>query len=509
MSGRPAALAVAADLRLVPPALAAWAAALVVVAWPQAVADALLLPVALVLVAAAAVLVAAVLSVHRPARSAAGRRGRRRRSAPAVVLGVVTTAVVLVSGGVAQTARAPAPLVAAATHGRTVELVGRVSSVEDAPFPGRGGARFTLRVTAWRADARWYQGAPVVVDVVAPRAARVGTRVHVTGIAADDAPGRRTAVRVTASRPPTVTAPPPSLEAWAARVRSAARGVTVGLPPDVRGLLPAVTVGDTDQVPADLVAAMRTTGLAHVMAVSGAHFALLGALVLAVGAALRLPVLPRVALAVAAGAGLLLVVGPSPSVVRAAVMGAVGLLGLLAGRRSTGQAALAAAVLVLLVVDPWLATDVGFALSVAATAGLVLLGGPLAERWSRWCGRHVAAALAAPVAAQVGCLPVTLAVWPTLGPWSVLANLAVAPAVAPATLLGLLAALLAGWWPAAAGAAAAAAGAACWWMAAVAREIATWPAAGVAWWPGAGGVACAAGVVVAVGVLARRADPPG
>src|SRR5699024_7022061 len=126
-----------------------------------------------------------------------------------------------------------------------------------------------------------------------------------------------------------------------------------------------------------------------------------------------------------------------------------------------GPAAVSTAVLVLLVVDPWLSVDVGFVLSVAATTGLVVLGGPLVELWSARCGRDLAALLAAPVAAQLGCLPVTLALWPTLGPWSIAANVAVVPAVAPATVLGLVAALLAEPFPVVADVVAAGAGAAC------------------------------------------------
>ena len=71
--------------------------------------------------------------------------------------------------------------------------------------------------------------------------------------------------------------------------------------------------------------------------------------------------------------GFVVLAGPSPSVVRAAAMGAVTLLALASGRPRAALPALGAAVCVLLLLDPGLARDAGFALSVLATAAIVLL----------------------------------------------------------------------------------------------------------------------------------------
>lgn len=505
-------VAVRADLRLVPPAAAAWCAALLVVHAPERVAQAVVVPGLVLAVAAVAVLVAASRDVAGAgpcgprttvvAPGGAAVRGRARRAWPAVVLSGVTAATVLVAGAAAQQARAPAVLLAAAEAGEVVEVVGRVSS---APVRLGDRVRLTVVTSAVRVDGTWRR-ARAPVDVVGPSGAVLDAVVHVRGTPAVARRGDAAAVRVQVRQPFEVTAPPRDVHAWAGRVRDAARAVAAPLPPDVRGLLPAVTVGDTGHVPEDLVAAMRTAGLAHVMAVSGAHFAILGTLVLTATAALGAPRPVRVLAATAAGAALLLVVGPAPSVVRAAVMGGVGLVGLLAGRRAAGPAALATAVVALLVADPWLSVDVGFALSVAATAGLVVLGAPMVERWSPRCGREGAALLAAPVAAQLGCLPVMLGLWPSVGAWTVVANVVVAPAVAPATVLGLAAALLADVWPAGADLLASTAGAAAWWIAQVARWCAALPGAAVPWWPGVGGAVSAALVLVGASALVLR--PP-
>jgi len=494
------------DLRMLPPAVAAWGAGAVVVHAPDVVARTAAVPGAVVAVAVVAVLVAGVRRVARPRAVDDGpATGRPGGLLPALVLAVVTAAVVLLAGAVGQQARAPDVLLRAAHERATVELTGRVSTAPRSVVGG--GARLTVTASAVRVDGTWHRvRAPV--DVLAPAGAELDAVVRVRGVPSPGSAGVRTAVTLRSAEAPVVTASPRGVRAWAAGVRDGARAVAAPLPPDVRGLLPAVTVGDTGAVPADLAVAMRAAGLAHVMAVSGAHFAIVGAIVLAGAAAARAPRAVRLGLVASAGAALLLVVGPAPSVLRAAVMGAVGLVGLLAGRRAAGPAALGTAVVALLVVDPWLAVDVGFALSVAATAGLVVLGSPLVDRWAPRCGRPVAALLAAPVAAQLGCLPVTLAVWPTFGPWAVLANVAVAPAVAPATVLGLLAAALASAWPWAADVTGAGAGAACWWIAAVARWSAGLPGAALPWWPGVGGAVCALLVAAAAAALTLRPAAP-
>lgn len=508
------------DLRLLPGAAAAWCAGLVGTRAPVPAAAAGVLVVAAVL---AAVLLAAVLTVP-PARRAprAGARDRAapdplaclRAAAPSAALVLAVAGAVLVSALVQRAAHDPPVVRAAVVAGDRVDVRARVLAE---PQPLAGGAGMPPRV---RVDVVVEQlttggrGVAVAVPavVLAPAGAATGSVVTWSGTPRAAEPGERAALVLVAREAPAVVAAPRGLHAWAGQVRAAAARLGADLPGDAGALLPAVTVGDTTAVPADLRDAMRVAGLAHVMAVSGAHFTIVGGLLAAAAAAAGGPAPVRAGAVAAAGALLVLVVQPQPSVVRAAAMGALGLVGVLLGRRAAGPAALACAVVLLLVVDPWLAGEPGAALSVAATAGLVLLGPPLVRRWSGLCGRGVATALAAPVAAQLGCLPVVLALWPTLSTWAVPANVAVAPAVAPATVLGLGAVLLAPVWPAGAAAFAAAAGAACWWVGAVARVVAQAPGAGLAWAPGVTGALCAL-VAAAAGarllLVGRRGAPPG
>ncbi|WP_449385015.1 ComEC/Rec2 family competence protein [Cellulomonas soli] len=106
------------------------------------------------------------------------------------------------------------------------------------------------------------------------------------------------------------------------------------------------------------------------------------------------------------------------------------------------------------------------------------------------------------------CAPAVLVVQPSVSWVAVPANLAVAPAVAPATVLGLAAMLLAPGWPWAAGMLTGVAGAACWWIATVARYAAELPSASVPWLAGPAGVALLVVATIAgTRLLLQRARP--
>ena len=258
------------------------------------------------------------------------------------------------------------------------------------------------------------------------------------------------------------------------------------------------TLGIDDRLDADA----KTSGLAHLLAVSGSHFAILCGIAVVI---LRRAG-PRIAVAggTAVLVGLVLLVGPEPSVLRAAAMGGIGLLAVLAGRTRSAMPALSTAVITLLLTDPALALSAGFSLSVLATAGLVLL----APVWSaslqkRGLPRGWAELLAIPVAAQVATLPVIAALSGQVSLASVPANLLVAPVVAPALVLGVLAALTGPCWPPAAEFLARADGPLLGWITGVAHTLAQQPYAAVPWPATTGGVLVLTGVLV-VGLMLLR-----
>jgi len=232
----------------------------------------------------------------------------------------------------------------------------------------------------------------------------------------------------------------------AEHVRSGLRDAVSGLPDDARGLLPGLVIGDTSRTPQSLTDAMLATGMTHLSAVSGSNVAvvLAAAMGLCRVTGVRRRWRPPVALLVLAA--FVILARPEPSVLRAAVMGVIGLLGLSASRRRMGVPALSGAILVLLCIDPWLSRSFGFALSTLATLGLLLFARP----WGQWFARFLptrlrglGVAMAIPVAAQAMCGPVVVLLQGSVTLIGVVANLLAAPLVAPATVLGVSVALVA------------------------------------------------------------------
>jgi len=483
------------DLRLMPAAAAAWAGALVAVVWPQRTV--------IVVVAVVALLAVAVTGAAR-------RRRPTRRMLPAATLALLVLLGALAVGAALRHERSSGPLAEAVSNGWTAMLSGTVA---DDPVPltaSWGGSdpriRYTLAVETVEARGRSHHAAGEVVVLGSGEAPVLGATVTVTGRL--QAPASRTDRAVgtlTANGAATTVRGPAGVQRWVGTVRTAARDVVAQVPGDAGGLLLGVALGDTSRVDDSLSNAFKVAGLTHLVAVSGSHFAIIGALVAAAAAACRLPRAARAAAVLVADVVLVLLVGPQPSVLRAAVMGTVSLVGLLAGRPSRAPAALAAAVVVLLLADPWLSVELGFALSVAATAAIVLLAGTWTERWAPRLGRGAAAGIAVPLAAQLACGPVLLAVRPQVGAYALLANVLVAPAVGPATVFGVAAALLAPLWPAGALVLAHLGGAACWWIASVGRAVAAAPGAAVGWAPGVVGIAALTAASVAAAALLLRA----
>ncbi|WP_147375544.1 DNA internalization-related competence protein ComEC/Rec2 [Jiangella rhizosphaerae] len=294
------------------------------------------------------------------------------------------------------------------------------------------------------------------------------------------------------------TGPPSAASRATEPFRAGLREAVSAVPPDPRGLVPGLVIGDESLLAADLRDAMSIAGLTHLTAVSGTNVAIV--LVVALGLARWLGVrgyaVPVVG--VVCVAGFVLLARPEPSVLRAAAMGLVAVVGLTVAGRRRGLPTLAAAVIALVLLDPWLARSAGFALSVLATAGILLL----VPTWTRslaWLPRPLAVAIAVPLAAQVACTPIVLGLSGQLSLAALPANLLAAPAVAPATVFGAAAAVVSPVLPPVATACAWLAALPAWWIAAVARWFAGQPGAVVPWPPGTGGVVAA--VVLAVAGL--------
>jgi len=418
------------DLRLVPAAVTGWAATAAGIVWH-----------------AGAALAAALGAVAITAAAARWIAVRGKSLAMAGGIGATVLAAVCAGAGFA------------------IAIGLRVQDLRDHPVTMRYGTEGTVVVTPAESPRTvggrmMFRGSLNYLDD-AETYGRVLVFASARGFA-DLAAGQPAAFRARIDRPtsrdltvavlsaagrPTPGEAGPILRA-AQRVRSGfADAARRALPPDQAAMLPALVLGDTSAVSGRTTDDFRTSGLAHLTAVSGANVTIVCGAVLAAAALIG----PRGAVALAALAlvAFVIVVQPSASVLRAAAMGAVTLLAVLTHRRRQAIPALSASVIALLISAPALAVDAGFALSVSATAALILI----APVWSRrlttrgW-PKPLADVVSIAAAAQVVTAPLVAGMSGTLSLISVAANIAVAAVIPPITVIGTAAAALNTLWPA-------------------------------------------------------------
>ncbi|MCK9485414.1 MAG: DNA internalization-related competence protein ComEC/Rec2 [Dehalococcoidia bacterium] len=225
------------------------------------------------------------------------------------------------------------------------------------------------------------------------------------------------------------------------------------MPEPAAALAAGVLVGERSAFPNDLDEALRATGTTHLVVVSGQNVAL----VLGLSVGLLTALISR---RIASVITLILLpayvvfVGADPPVVRAAVMAVAVVAAGVTGRRTPGWVYLAYAVALLLAVEPSLVRDMAFQLSACATAGITMVAPPLRDAvLSRWPaltspGRAALVEMSATATgAALAVLPVQVASFEMLAPWTVLANVLVAPLYEATVLTAALAALLGGGGP--------------------------------------------------------------
>jgi competence protein ComEC len=224
--------------------------------------------------------------------------------------------------------------------------------------------------------------------------------------------------------------------------RRAERALDAGLPAELAGLARGMVLGEDDRLSAAMTADFRASGLAHLVAASGANVALLAALVLLVGAALGLPRLPRLLLTMALVAAYVPLAGGGASIQRAGVMGVAVLVAALASQPASRWYALLLAAGVTLGLNPRSAEDPGWQLSFAAVLALLLLAPPLRGVLRRRMPGAVADALAVCLAASAATAPLIALHFGRLSWATVPANVLAVPAVAPVMWLGTAAAAI-------------------------------------------------------------------
>lgn len=472
---------VAVDLRLVPAALTGWAVTAAGIGWG----------VGVVLAAVCAV----AGGCWALARRCAGYRFPVLRTASAAVLGAAAVGAGLgLAAGLRSDAAAHHPLRRAAGTTAWVTVV-----PTENPRPVAGGR------VMFRADLTGAAGGRVVVfapplgytGLTVGRPAQFRARISV--------PRRRdlTVAALSASGEP-VLGDASAVQRAAAAVRTRfAAAARRALPADQAALLPGLVLGDTSTVDQATTEDFRIAGLTHLTAVSGTNVTIVCGSVLLAAAVLG----PRLAVLLAGLvlAGFVVIVTPGASVLRAAVMGAISLVAVLSARPRQAIPVLAGTVLALLLLAPQLAVDAGFALSVSATAALVLLAPPWSARLvGRGWPKPLADATAIAVAAQLVTAPLIAAISGRLSLVAVVANLLVAVVIPLITVFGTAAAALCPLVPGAAGLLIRFTGPELWWLLAVARRAAALPGAAVTVPSGWAGLAVVGAAAVAGVTFWRR-----
>ncbi|HML20095.1 MAG TPA: ComEC/Rec2 family competence protein [Aggregatilinea sp.] len=232
----------------------------------------------------------------------------------------------------------------------------------------------------------------------------------------------------------------------------AGRAIDQQLPSPQAPLLSGILLGDESSIPDDVQTAFQRTGTAHIVAISGSNIVI----VIGVLMGLLQPSLGRRRAAwitLIGVAAYTVFVGAAASVVRAAAMGGLAIFAAQTGRRAHGLTTLAFAAWLMTLWNPQVLWDVGFQLSVAATAGLVffshgferaleaalarLFAADTARQITRWLSEPIAVSLAA----QVATLPLILLYFGQLSLVSLIANALIVPLQPYVMLAGGLAAI--------------------------------------------------------------------
>jgi competence protein ComEC len=215
-------------------------------------------------------------------------------------------------------------------------------------------------------------------------------------------------------------------------------------------LLAGILLGMEQGLSPGLQEAFRLTGTTHIIAISGFNIAIIAGLFS--GILTRL--LGRKWGAVTAIVGITgytILVGGDAAVVRAAIMGGLGTIGGMFGRRQNGLNSLGLAVFGMVLINPNIPWDISFQLSVSATLGLILYAQPLEERFvkisQRWISEEQAQRIAGPcsqvflftLAAQVMTLPLMAYHFGGISWAALIANPLILPVQAMVLILGGLA----------------------------------------------------------------------
>ena len=325
-------------------------------------------------------------------------------------------------------------------YGQSVELIAQV--VTDPSQSISGNYSFIARAIYVHTEQNSY-GMRIPIRVITPQSSVLtllpGQSFSATARIVDSNEGRVGALVIIDGDVKTLT----QASRWAKSLASIRYGLrNLSGDGDAGALIPGMVLGDTSKQSIEFKTAMKRSGLTHLVAVSGANFAIVSSFVLWCMQFFFTRMKLRLGATAIALICFIALVRPSPSVLRAAAMAAVLLIAQGTHRGRDSLPALGFAMGAVVIGDPWQARDAGFALSVLATGGLLVFAPRVVEKFTPFMPLKLAQALAPPIAAIVFCSPILVALSGYLSPISIIANLLAAPAVGPITILGFIAALI-------------------------------------------------------------------
>ncbi|MBI5869370.1 MAG: DNA internalization-related competence protein ComEC/Rec2 [Actinobacteria bacterium] len=210
---------------------------------------------------------------------------------------------------------------------------------------------------------------------------------------------------------------------------------------DASELLRGMVLGDDDDISEEVIADFRAAGLLHLLAVSGQNVVLLGFIIMLICRALLVPRLAATAIAMLVICLYVPLTGAGPSIVRAGIVGVLGLAAYLFSRQTNAWHFLALAAAIILSINPWSLLDPGFQLSFGAVIAIFFVA-PLFSAPLAVLPAALREAIAITTAASLVTAPVMMYHFNQISLVTVPANVAAAPVAGPVMLLGTLSILL-------------------------------------------------------------------
>ncbi len=375
---------------------------------------------------------------------------RPRTHGPGQVCWLALVALVAAAGGLALGALRLAAIDAAAFRGPTGRPATATGYVSAVPRRSRGEVRARIQTAEGRLAVQAREPVPDFP---------VGRQIVASGTLRDPEPWERDYLARYGIRQVLVAdevrltgISRGGLAALVDRIRDRSQdALGTGTPEAEAELLRGFVLGEDDRIDAATVDDFKASGLAHLLAVSGENVMLLALLAAPLLALAGIPLRARLLCILALIALYVPVTGAGPSIQRAGVMGAAGVLAALAGRPRSGWYAVLLAACVTLAINPRSGGDPGWQLSFAAVVGILLCARPirdllLAGRAGRdgpttGLRRALAEGAGVTIAATLSTAPLMAHHFDAVSVAAVPANLLVLPAVAPLMWLGMLAAM--------------------------------------------------------------------